>query len=327
MRRREFIATLGAAAAWPFAARAQQGMRRVGVLMGYAQNDPETRGRMAAFRKELERLGWVEGRNLQVDISWSTDDVAMIKQAAEALVVANPDLIVSSNTATTTALTRLTKSIPIIFATVVDPVGLGFVASLPRPGDNVTGFVNLEASIAGKWLELLKEVAPHLERAAFLYNPATAPFAEIYLDSFRNAAKSLAVQPIISPLHDSPDIESAVGRLASQPNGGFIVMPGPFFANRSVEIAALAARHHLPAVYPFRYYVEEGGLLAYGNDQADNYRRAAQYVDRILKGEKAAELPVQAPVKFELTINLKTAKALGLDLPLHLLQQADTVIE
>jgi putative ABC transport system substrate-binding protein len=327
MRRRTFVTALGAAIAWPLAVRAQQGMRRVGVLMGYAENDPEAQGRIAAFRKELARLGWAEGRNLQIDIDWSTDDVAMIEQAAAALVAAKPDVIVSSNTPTTTALTRLTKSIPVIFATVVDPVGLGFVASLPRPGGNVTGFVTIEASMAGKWLELLKEIAPRLERAAFLYNPATAPFAEIYLDSFRNAAKSLAVQPIISPLHDSPDIGPAVGKLASQPNGGFIVMPGPFFANRSAEIASLAARNHLPAVYPFRYYVEEGGLLGYGNDQADNYRRAAGYVDRILKGEKAAELPVQAPVKFELTINLKTAKALGLDVPPRLLQQADTVIE
>ena len=302
-------------------------MRRIGLLMGYAQNDAEAGGRMAALREELARLGWIEGRNLQIDIHWSTDDVAMIKQAAGALVSSKPDLIVSSNTSTTTALTGLTKSIPIIFATVVDPVGLGFVASLPRPGGNVTGFVTIEPSMAGKWLELLKEIAPHLERAAFLYNPATAPFAETYLDSFKTAAKSLAVQPIISPLRDSPDVESAVGELASQPNGGFVVMPGPFFANRSAEIAALAMRNRLPAVYPFRYYADQGGLLAYGNDQADNYRRAAQYVDRILKGEKAGELPVQAPVKFELTLNLKTAKALGLDVPPRLLQQADTVIE
>jgi putative ABC transport system substrate-binding protein len=327
VRRREFVAALGAAAAWLFAAQAQQGMRRIGVLMGYAESDPETQGRIAVFREELGRLGWVEGRNLQIDIRWSTDDAAIIKQAAEALVASKPDLVVSANTPTTKALTKLTSAIPIVFATVTDPIGLGFVASLPRPGGNVTGFVNLEASIAGKWLELLKEIAPRLERAAFLYNPATAPFAGIFLDSFRNAAKSLAVQPIMSPLHDSSDIESAVGQLASQPNGGFIVMPGPFFANRSAEIAALAARNRLPAVYPFRYYADEGGLLAYGNDQADNYRRAAQYVDRILKGEKAAELPVQAPVKFELTINLKTAKALGLDVPPRLLQQADTVIE
>jgi putative ABC transport system substrate-binding protein len=295
--------------------------------MAYAGSDPEAQGRIAAFRKELERLGWVEGRNLQIDIRWSTDDAAMIKQAAEALVASKPDLIVSANTPTTKALTKLTSAIPIVFATVTDPVGLGFVASLPRPGGNVTGFVNLEASMAGKWLELLKEIAPRVERTAFLYNPATAPFAGIFLDSFRSAAKSSGVQAIVSPLRDTADVEAAVSQLASQPNGGFVVMPGPFFANRSAGITALAARNRLPAVYPFRYYVEEGGLLGYGNDQADNYRRSAGYVDRILKGEKANELPVQAPVKFELTINLKTAKALGLDVPPRLLQQADTVIE
>ena len=209
MRRRAFVIGLGTAAALPPTSRAQQGMRRIGLLMGYAQNDAEAGGRMAALREELARLGWIEGRNFQIDIHWSTDDVAMIKLAAGALVSSKPDLIVSSNTSTTTALT---KSIPIIFATVVDPVGLGFVASLPRPGGNVTGFVTIEPSMAGKWLELLKEIAPHLERAAFLYNPATAPFAETYLDSFKTAAKSFAVQPIISPLRDSPDVEFGGGR-------------------------------------------------------------------------------------------------------------------
>jgi putative ABC transport system substrate-binding protein len=273
------------------------------------------------------KLGWIDNRTVRIETRWATDVVEKIKPAAQELVASQPDLILSSDTPTTEALLRYTRTIPIVFATVADPVGSGFVASLARPGGNVTGFANLEGSIAGKWLELLKEIAPRITRAAFLFNPATSPFAEIFLDSFRTAAASLAVEATVVSVGDSAALETAIVAHAGTPSGGFVVVPSPFMSKRSTQIIALAARFGLPAVYPFRYYAEAGGLLAYGNDQADNYRRAADYADRILKGSKPSELPVQAPVKFELTVNLKTAKALGLDVSRALLQQAETVIE
>jgi putative ABC transport system substrate-binding protein len=313
----------------PLAARAQQAerIRRVGVLMAYAESDQEAKARVATVREELQKLGWTEGGNILIDTRWTTASMENINRFARELVASQPDLILSSTTPTTEALLQQTSSIPVIFATVADPVGSGFVASLSRPGGNATGFTNLEGSMAGKWLELLKEVAPSVSRAALLFNPATAPYAEIYLGPFRAAAAFHAVEGIAMPVGDTSELESAVAALANAPNSGLMVIPGPFMANRSSQITSLAARHRLPAVYPFRYYAELGGLLSYGNDQHDNYRRAAVYVDRILKGAKPSELPVQAPVKFELTINLKTAKILGLDVPAHLLQQADQVIE
>jgi putative ABC transport system substrate-binding protein len=330
MKRREFITLVGgAAASVPLAARAQNSARihRIGVLMAYVESDREARTRAAVLREELHKLGWTEGRNVQFDTRWATASLEQIKRSAQDLVASQPDLIVSSTTPTTEALLRQTRSIPIVFATVADPVGGGFVASLSRPGGNATGFTNLEGSMAGKWLELLKQIAPQLKRTALLFNPATASYADIYLNPFKSAAASLGVEAIVTPVADSSELESAVAALAGQPGSGLMVIPGPFMSNRSAEITALAARHGLPAVYPFRYYAELGGLLSYGNDQVDNYRRAAAYVDRILRGEKPGELPVQAPVKFELTINLKTAKALGLEAPSLLLQQADMVIE
>jgi putative ABC transport system substrate-binding protein len=329
MKRREFITLVGGAAAGlPRIAQAQQSerTRRIGILMSYAESEQEAQGRVAAFVEQFGKLGWTEGRNIRIDTRWATAGVEKIEHLAQELVALKPDLVLSASTLTTEVLLKLTHTIPIVFATVVDPVGSGFVASLPRPGGNATGFTNLEGSIAGKWLELLREIAPRVNRVAFLFNPAAAPFAEVYLNPFRAAAASLAVEAIAAPVGDTPELESAVAALARSPNGGLIVMPGLFMANRT-DVSSLAARHGLPAIYPFRYYVELGGLLSYGNDQADNYRRAAVYADRILKGEKPGELPVQAPVKFELTINLKTAKALGLDVPLRLQQQADTVIE
>jgi putative ABC transport system substrate-binding protein len=330
MKRRAFITLLGGAAAGvPFAARGQQTgrMRRIGVLMNYAESDREAQARAATLVAELGKLGWREGGNVQIDTRWATDDVEKINRHAQELVASQPDLIVSSTTPTTVALLKQTRELPIVFATVTDPVGSGFVASLPRPGGNATGFTNLEGSMAGKWLELLKEIAPRVRRAALLFNPATAPFAETYIGPFKAAAASLAVEAIVAPVSDTSELGSAMADVARAADGGFIVMPGPFLANRSAELTALAIRHGLPSVYPFRYYAELGGLLCYGNDQTDNYKRAAAYVDRILKGTRPGELPVQAPVKFELTINLKTARALGLDVPAGLLQQADTVIE
>lgn len=295
--------------------------------MAYAESDQEAKARVATVREELHKLGWTEGRNIQIDTRWATSDTEKINRFAQELVASQPDVILSSTTPTTEALLQQTRTIPIIFATVADPVGSGFVASLPRPGGNTTGFTNIEGSMAGKWLELLKQIAPRVNRVGLLFDPATAPYAEIYLGPFKAAAAALAVEGIAMPVGDTSELESAVGTLASAPTGGLMVIPGPFMSNRSAQITSLTARHRLPAVFPFRYYAELGGLLSYGNDQYDNYRRAAAYVDRILWGDKVGELPVQTPVKFELTINLKTASALGLTVPPTLLAQADQVIE
>ena len=330
MRRREFIVTLGgAAAAWPLAARAQQPdqMRRIGVLTAYAESDPVAQVRVVAFRDKLQKLGWTEGRNIRIDYRWAAGDREAMQRFAKELVALQPDLIFSVNTPTTAALLQQTHTIPIVFAVVTDPVGSGFVASLPRPGGNATGFTLMEPTMAGKWLELLKEIAPRAARVAFLFNPATAPYADYYLNPFRAAAASFAVEAIAAPVHDTSELESVVAAQAREPNGGLIAMPDSFTTAHRVEITSLAVRYHLPAVYPYRYFTEVGGLLSYGSDQLDDYLRAASYVDRILKGAKPSGLPVQAPVKFELTINLKTAKALGLTLPPTLLARADEVIE
>jgi putative ABC transport system substrate-binding protein len=243
------------------------------------------------------------------------------------LVAPQPDVIISHNTPTTAALLQKTRAIPIVFAIVSDPVGLGFVASFSRPGGNVTGFTNIEPTIAGKWMELLKEIAPHVKRVALLYNPATAPYAEYYLTPFKAAAASFAVEAIAAPVHSTSEFGPVIAAQARAPNGGLVVMTDSFMTAHRAEITSLAARHRLPAVYPFRSFTEDGGLLSYGNDLVDSFRRAATYVDRILKGAKPSELPVQAPVKFEMVINLKTAKALGLNVPSHLQQRANEVIE
>src|SRR5215813_5659282 len=331
MRRRDFIkVVVGSAITWPLSARAQQSerMRRIGVLMGYPENDLEGPAFFAAFREGLEKLGWVEDRNIRFDTRWVTPDDAEARQRfAKELVALQPDLILSSTTPSTAALLQQTRTIPIVFATVANPVGSGFVASFPRPGGNVTGFVVFEASLAGKWLELLKEIAPRVNRIAFLFNPATATYAEFYLNPFKAAAVSFAVEAIAAPVRDRSELESAVSAQAREPNGGLIVMPDSFTDLHRAEIASLAARYRLPAVYPRRIFTEVGGLLSYGIDQLDNFRLAATYADRILKGEKPAELPVQAPTKFELVINLKTAKALGLEVPPTLIARVDEVIE
>ncbi len=329
MRRREFIALLGGVAAWPLPLSAQQpdGMRRIGVLMAYGESDREGQAWVAAFREGLQKLGWTESRNIGIDIRWPTADEELIERFAKELVALRPDLILTQNTPTTAAILRQTRTIPIIFANVFDPVSSRLVASLPRPGGNVTGFLNLEGSIAGKWLELLKEVAPRVTRVAFLFHPATAPFAEYFLNPFKAAAASFAVEAIAAPVRDTPELESAFAAQARAPYGGLIVMPDAFLNVHRAEITSLAAGYRLPAVYPYRFFAELGGLLSYGSDPLDNFRRAASYVDRILKGAMASELPVQAPVKFELVINLKTAKALGLTVAPSLLARADEVIE
>jgi ABC-type uncharacterized transport system substrate-binding protein len=331
MRRREFITALGGAvAAWPLAARAQQGkrMRRIGLLMAFAQSDREGQTFAAAFREGLQKPGWTEGRNIRIDTRWATPgDAESIQQFAKELVALQPELIVSANTPTTAALLQQTRTIPIIFVNVTDPIGSGFVASLSQPGGNITGFITMEPTMSGKWLELLKEIAPRVNRVALLFNPATATYAEYYLNPFKAAAASFGVEAIAAPVHDTSDLEAVFAAQAREPSSGLIVMPDSFFNVHRAEITLLAARYRLPAVYTSRIFTDTGGLLSYGNDLIDNYRRTASYVDRILEGEQPSVLPVQAPVKFELVINLKTAKALGLDVPLLLQQRADEVIE
>jgi len=329
MRRRDFL-TGSAAAAWSLAAHAQQAdhMRRIGVLMGYPENDLEGPAFFAAFREGLQKLGWIEDRNIRLDTRWvSPEDAEARQRFAKELVALQPDLILSSVTPTTAALLQQTRTIPIVFATVSDPVGSGFVASLARPGGNVTGFQALLSSLGGKWLELLKEIAPRVANVAMLFNPAVAPYAEAFLDPFKAAASSFAVEPIAASVRDTSELEAVIAAQARAQNGGLIVMPDTFMDVHRAEIISLAARFGVPAIYPRRPFTEVGGLLSYGIDQLDSYRRAAIYVDRILKGEKPSELPVQAPVKFELVINLKTAKALGLEVPWFLRQRADEVIE
>jgi putative ABC transport system substrate-binding protein len=330
MKRRDFITLLGGAMAWPLAVHAQQGekMRRIGVLMGFPESDLEAQAYIAAFRDELRKLGWTEGLNVRIDTRWATPaDVDSMQRFAKELVALQPDLILSNTTPTTAALLQQTRTIPIVFAMVVDPVGSGFVASFPRPGGNVTGFVVTEGSLGGKWLELLKDIAPNVARVALPFNPTTAPYAEIYLDHVKAAGASFDVETVTAPVHDSSELESVVAAQAREPNGGLIVIPDSFTDAHREEIISLAARYRLPAVYFHRFFAAQGGLMSYGIDLKDNFPRAATYVDRILKGEKPANLPVQAPIKYGLTINVKTAKTLGLDVPPHLQQLADEVIE
>jgi len=328
MKRREFITLLGGAvAASPLAAWAQQSerMRRIGLLMAFAESDPEGQTFVAAFREGLQKAGWTEGHNIRIDTRWAAGDTEAIQRLAKELVALQPDLILSPTTPTTAALLQQTRTIPLIFVNVADPIGSGFVASLSRPGGNITGFITMEPTIAGKWLELLKEIAPRVARVALLFNPATAIYFDIY--PFKAAALSFGVEVIAASVHDSSDIESVLAAQVREPNGGLVVVPDAFLNAHREAITSLAARYRLPAVYPHRIFPDAGGLLSYGNVPIDNYRRAASYVDRILKGEKPSELPVQIPVKFELVINLKTANALGLEVPLFLQQRADEVIE
>jgi ABC-type uncharacterized transport system substrate-binding protein len=328
MKRREFITLLGGAAAWPLAARAQQPerMRRIGVLMNTAADDPQSQVRLAAFLQGMQESGWAVGRNLQVDTRWGVGDASRLRKHAADLVALAPDVILSGVGATTRSLQGASRTIPIVFAEAIDPVGAGFVASLARPGGNTTGFAQFEYSLAGKWLELLKEAAPGVTRAVVLRdsrNPAgIGQWAVV-----QAAASSARVDLSPADLSDTAEIEHSVGALAREPNGGLITVAGSAATIHREFIIALAARHRLPAVYPYRFFVTEGGLLSYGPDLVQQYRRAAGYVDRILKGDKAANLPVQAPTKYELAINLKTAKALGLEVPATLLARADEVID
>jgi ABC-type uncharacterized transport system substrate-binding protein len=329
MRRREVITLLGGAAAWPLAARAQQGerVRRIGALAGgIAADDSDAQANFAAFLQVLQRLGWIDGRNVRIDYRWGLGNADNIRKYAAELAALAPDVILASGTSTMAPLLQATRTVPIVFVNVADPVGAGFVDSLARPGGNATGFIQFEYGLSGKWLELLKQIAPGVTRAAVLRDPTiTAGIGQFAI--IQSVASSVGVE--VSPVNvrDAAEIERAVEAFARSSNGGLVVTSSALSVVHRDLIIALAARQKLPAVYPRRYYVTGGGLISYGFDILDQYRRAASYVDRILKGEKPADLPVQAPTKYELVINLKTAKALGLDVPESLLARADEVIE
>ena len=330
MRRREFITLLGGAAAqWPLAALAQQPdrMKRIGVLMAYAESDLEAQAWIKAFVQGLKELGWIVGRNVMIDYRFGAGDAAQMRASAEELVSLTPAVIIVESSPATAALQQATRTIPIVFVNVFAPVGQRFVSNLARPGGNMTGFSSIEPEMGGKWLGLLKEVVPPLARVAVIFNPKTGPFSPLFLQAVEKAAPSLAVKPVATPIHDAADIERAISAFAHDLNGGLIVLPSAFFAANRQLIIEQAAKHRLPAVYGFRYFAADGGLMSYGVDVVDLFRRSASYVDRILKGEKAGDLPVQAPTKYELVINLKTAKALGLDVPWFVQQRADKVIE
>ena len=323
MRRRQFIAGLAGAAAWPLAVRAQQSerMRRLGVLIPLEEND-EVKGWFSGFTQGLAELGWTDGRNVRIDVRWASS-IDRARMYAKELVDLQPDVILSQSTPVTAAFQRETRTIPI-----VDPVGSGFVASLPRPSGNITGFIDEEAGMASKWLELLTQIAPGVKRVAMMFNPDTAPGGGSYfLPSFESAARSLKVEPIIARVRSDAEIEAVLTSLGRETGGGLIVMPDLFMWVHRAPIILLAARNNIPAVYQLSFFVRDGGLLSYGPDGADLFRRASSYVDRILRGAKPADLPVQVPVKFVMAVNVKTAKALGLTVPQSILLSADQVIE
>jgi len=328
MRRREFITLLGGAAMWPLTARAQQPerRRRIGVLTGTRAEDAENKAQDAAFEQALQGLGWTPGRNVQIDYRFSGGDAATSRKQAEELVALAPDVIVSAGSFSTGHLLRLTRTVPVVFAMLPDPAGSGFVDSLSQPGRNATGFMRFEYGLSGKWLELLKEIAPGLTRAIVLWDPAiTAGIGQFTIIQSVATSAGVDLKPV--NLSDAGEVERAITAFAGVPNGGLIVTASALSTVRRDLIIALAARHKLPAVYYERQFVVAGGLMSYGANFVDQYRRAASYVDRILKGEKPADLPVQAPTKYELLINLKTAKALGLTIPPWVLARADEVIE
>ena len=329
MRRRDFVALVGgAAAAWPLAAHAQEGerMRRIGFLTPFVEDDPEAKARVAAFVQGLQQLGWTDGRNVRIDIRWGAGDAERIRRYAAELVALAPDVILAAGGATVGPLFQATRTVPIVFTLTPDPVGAGFVDSLARPGGNVTGFTNFEFGIGVKWLELLKEIAPRVTRAAVLRDP-TIPAGIGEFGAIQAVAPSVGIELRPIDVREAGEIERAVTAFARSSNNGLIVSSNALASVHRNLIVTLAARHRLPAVYPFRFFVTIGGLASYGPDTIDPHHRAAGYIDRILKGENPAELPVQAPTKYELVMNLKTAKALGLDVPPTLLARADEVIE
>jgi len=328
LRRREFITLLGGAAAWPLAVSAQQGerVRRIGVLMPFDENDPEGKRRLSAFTQALLDLGWTDGRNVRMDLRWGGGDINRMRALARELVGLQPGIILTSSTPATSAFQLETPTIPIVFATVADPIVSGIVARLERPGGNVTGFAGNEASLGGKWLELLSEIAPGLKRVAIMFNPDTAPVSA-HMPSFETAARSLKVVAITAPVHSDVEIETAIIALGREPPNGLVVMTDVFTSAHRAPIISAAARNKVPAVYYQSTFARDGGLLSYGVDTVDTFRRAASYVDRILRGEKPGDLPVQLPTKFEMVVNRNTATALGLAIPPSILLRADEVIE
>jgi putative ABC transport system substrate-binding protein len=330
MHRRNLIVVLGGAAVtWPLAAQAQQPLRsrQIGLLIGYEESNPQAKSWVAAFRESLAKLGWTDGRNVKFEERWVGTDPNRIQQAGKELIALQPDLIVAGSSPITLSILHQTRTIPIVFVQVIDPVAQGFVESLSHPGGNATGLVNLETSMTGKWLELLKEVMPSLSRVAVPFNPASAPYADLYLNYFKSAALPLGIEIIGGAVSDFAAVETFIAAQAREQNTGVIPMPSSFASGNISEMAAIMLRHRLPSLYVIRAFAEAGGLLSYGNNIEDNYRQAATFVDRILKGDKPSELPVQFPTKFELVANLKTAKMLDLRIPQQLLAVADDIIE
>jgi putative tryptophan/tyrosine transport system substrate-binding protein len=330
MRRREFITLLGGTVAtWPLAARAQQSerTRRIGVLSSLAETDVEAQAWDTAFRKRLAELGWIEGRNVRIDYRWAAGSVDRMRLFASELVQLNPDALVSISTPATAALQAETRTIPIVFAWVSDPIGSGFVSSLAHPGGNITGFLNIEASVVGKWLTLMREIAPQVSRIGFLYNPQTAPYARYYLDTFRAASSTLAIEAIDAPAHSTEEVEAFMTKLGDEAGAGLFVMSDTSMIVYRKTIYSAAERYRLPTIYPYRVFGAEGGLISYGVDVTDLLRGAASCIDRILHGEKPNELAVQQPTRFELVVNAKTAKKLGLTIPTSMVVAAQEVIE
>jgi putative tryptophan/tyrosine transport system substrate-binding protein len=332
VNRREFIALLGGAAASPLAmcsamAQPADRVRRIAMLSGFVGADPEAQARIAALREGLKELGWTEGRNLSIDFRSGNGQAGQMHLLAREVVDLRPELVVAVTTPAVAALLGETRTVPILFVNIVDPIGRGFVSNMARPGGNITGFVVFEFSMGGKWLQTLKQCAPGVKRVAMIFNPDTAPFAESFVRVIGDAAPLLATTAIAAPVHDDAELERTVAAFAAAPDGALIVLPDVFTANHREQIVALAARYRLPAVYPYRYFAMSGGLISDGVNTSDLFRRSATYIDRVLKGTNPGDLPVQAPTKFELVINLKTARALGLDVPPMLLARADEVIE
>jgi putative ABC transport system substrate-binding protein len=331
MKRREFIALAAGVAALPIAARAQQSdrVRRIGVLMGGAEGDSQAKDGIAAFRTALKELGRTDGNNIRIDIRWGQTNVERMRDLAKELVSLQPDVLLGQTTQPVAALQAATGTIPIVFVVVSDPVGSRFVASLPRPGGNITGFINIEASLGGKWIEVLKEILPNVSRAALMFNPDTATYFKYYLEPFEAATRFRGIEPMAAPVRTAADIDRVIASLGGRPDAGLTVMPDTSLStqtNRAL-IVSLTARHRVPTIFGYRFWVDDGGLVSYGIDQTDLFRRAPAYIDRILKGAKPAELPVQLPTRFEFAVNLKTAKTLGLEIPPTLLARADEVIE
>jgi putative ABC transport system substrate-binding protein len=328
MKRREFIALLGGATAWPLSGHAQQNhVRRVSVVLGIAESDPEAKSRIKAFQQGLRDLGWSEPRNIQIDYRFAASNPDLIKKYVAEVVSLAPDVIVGNSTPVLAALTQATSSIPIVFAVVSDPVGQGFISSLARPGANITGFTFIDFPMIGKWLDMLKDAIPDASRVALMFNPDTAPYYNVYLRSFERESGSKTIEVMATAVRSAAEIETTIVNLGQNPGSALIAAADPFIIGQRNVIIRLAETHRVPAIYAYRQFVSEGGLMSYGPDTADIFRRAASYVDRILKGEKPAALPAQAPAKFELVVNLKTAKSLGLRIPEPFLQLADEVIE